>query len=164
MKTGARSHRESAERVQQVRVFKPESMPLGVRSETGVLKAVLVSPPDFLTTENPISPFQKYFAEIGVNVDNAKAKDQHKRMVDELSKNATVYALEPSQERSEGVYTRDPYLVVDESFYKLNMKADVRKSESSVIEGGRRCRQMGRRCLREATFSSLASAPSSLSA
>lgn len=103
-----------------------------VTDEFGRLKVVVVCQPDHLwwDTKSEINKWERKNTPPVIS----KAIEEHKRMVEAMeSKGIVVVKLKPHEKLGEAAYTRDNGAVIDGTFYKSNMRMDVRKPEPDQI-------------------------------
>ncbi|MDG0765872.1 dimethylarginine dimethylaminohydrolase family protein [Bacillus halotolerans] len=103
------------------------------QTEYDTLKKVILCKPEHMTIKDVINETQKHFEEDNIQVKTAK--EQHKRLVEELRSHSIEVILLPVQHGlPEQVFTRDIGFVIGEKAFLSSMTEPIRQGEEPVIK------------------------------
>jgi len=106
---------------------------INCKSEYGILKGLIVVPPKFMEIREVINETQSYYEK--ENIDKKIAEEQHDAFIRILKEEgANVITLKAETELNEQVFTRDIGFTIGDQLFVANMKRDLRKPETTVLE------------------------------
>lgn len=102
-------------------------------NEYGQLKSVIVCPPDHMQIKEVINETQKVYA--FQNINQERAKKQHRRFIDVLKQNGTeVLEVAEQPDLNEQVFTRDTGFAIGKNLFLSNIHTGIRKEEIPVLQ------------------------------
>ncbi len=102
-----------------------------VKSASGVLKGVLLCPPQFLRLE-PINEIAVSWLDKGITLDRRKCLREHQQLIDIYRENAVkVELLEPNKLLSSQTFSRDFGFNIKEGYVLGRFKEKIRRPESA---------------------------------
>ncbi|WP_242257030.1 dimethylarginine dimethylaminohydrolase family protein [Bacillus cereus group sp. BfR-BA-01379] len=102
-------------------------------SEYSTLKTVILCEPLYMNISSGINKTQKYFINLGFNVN--LAREQYSKFIDILKENRIHTLMLPPEIRfPEQVFTRDVGFTIGETVFISNMKNEVRKGEEQIFK------------------------------